>query len=109
MASKKNATESAGTSAKKYDNTLWSKPHKRAKGYAAERKNMAHAAGAKKGQPLTDYESGLRSGYLQCQHDHAGFWKYRKARELGYTKREASEMSKKPWDKDTPPKEKKGA
>ena len=94
---------------KKYDNSKWSKPNERAKGYAAERKQKVHAVGGKKGQPLTEYEAGLRSGYLQSQHDHAGFWKYRQALELGYSKSEAKRMSKKPWDKNTPPKKKKGA
>ena len=92
-----------------YDNSKWSKPNERAKGYAAERKRKVHAVGKKKGQPLTEYEAGLRSGYLQSQHDHAGFWKYRQALELGYSKSEAKKMSKEPWDKNTPPKKKKGA
>ncbi len=97
------ATESSET---KYDNSKWSIPSKRAELYATERKQKVHALGKKKGQPLTEYEAGMRSAYLQCQHDHAGFWKYKKALELGYSKKEAGEMSKKPWDKNTPPKKK---
>ena len=92
---------------KQYDNSKWSKPNERAKSYAAERKKKIHHYGEKKGKPLTEYEAGLRSGYLQSQHDHAGFWKYKKALELGYSKAEAAEMSKNPWNKNTPPKEKK--
>ena len=109
MANKKKAGEAAAEEPKKYDNSKWSKPSQRARGYAAERKNQAHAVGKKKGQPLTEFEAGLRSGYLQNQHDQACFWKYRKALELGYSKKEAGEMSKKRWNKDTPPKEKKSA
>ncbi len=96
------------SSERAYNNDLWRIPSMRAKDYAEERKKQLHTRGQKKGKKLTDYESGLRSGYLQCQHDHAGQWKYSKALELGYNKSEAGEMSKKPWDKNTPPK-KKGA
>ena len=109
MASRKKSEAEATEEPKKYDNSKWSKPNERAKGYAAERKNQTHAVGKKKGQPLTEYEAGLRSGYLQSQHDHACFWKYRQALELGYSKSEAKRMSKQPWNKDTPPKKKKSA
>ena len=109
MATNKKSGEKPAEASGQYDNSKWSKPSQRAKGYAAERKNQAHAVGKKKGQPLTEYEAGLRSGYLQSQHDHACFWKYRQALELGYSKSEAKRMSKKPWDKNTPPKKKKGA
>ena len=44
----------------------WSVPSKRAKGYASERKNKVHEHGPKIGKELTDYEAGLRSGYLQA-------------------------------------------
>jgi hypothetical protein len=50
----------------------WRVPHKRAKGYAEERKAKVHKWGPKEGKELTDYEAGIRSGYLQCQGDHAG-------------------------------------
>ena len=109
MASRKKSEAEATEEPKQYDNSKWSKPNERAKGYAAERKQKVHAVGKKKGQPLTEYEAGLRSGYLQSQHDHASFWKYRQALELGYSKSEAKKMSKEPWNKDTPPKKKKGA
>ncbi|MEG2687969.1 MAG: hypothetical protein RSA24_02240, partial [Clostridia bacterium] len=59
----------------------WSVPSKRAKGYAAERKAKVHQHGPKEGKELTDYEAGIRSGYLQCQTDHAGIYKYKKAKE----------------------------
>ncbi len=109
MANRKTSEEAPAEAPKQYDNSKWSIPSKRAKLYATERKQKIHAAGRKKGQPLTDYEAGMRSAYLQCQHDHAGLWKYRKALELGYSKSEAKKMSKQPWDKDTPPKKKKSA
>ena len=73
----------------------WSVPHKRAKGYASERKNKVHEHGSKEGKQLTDYEAGLRSGYLQCQSDHAGFYKYKKALEEGKSAQEAAKISRK--------------
>ena len=72
----------------------WSVPTKRAKGYAEERKNKVHQHGKKEGQPLTDYEAGLRSGYLQAQSDHAGLFKYKKALEEGKSKSEAKKISR---------------
>ena len=56
----------------------WAVPSKRAKRYASERKSGQHHYGRKKGRKLTDFEAGLRSGYLQCQSDHAGIYKYKK-------------------------------
>ncbi len=73
----------------------WSIPSKRAKGYAEERKVKVHKWGQKEGKQLTDYESGIRSGYLQCQSDHAGMYKYKKALEEGKTKKEAIAISRK--------------
>lgn len=55
----------------------WRVPSKRAKSYAEERKAKVHQHGPKEGKPLTDYEAGMRSGYLQCQTDHAGIYKYK--------------------------------
>ena len=78
----------------KYDNTKWSVPSKRAKGYAEERKVKVHKWGEKKGKQLTDYESGIRSGYLQAQSDHAGLYKYKKALAEGKSKSEAAEISR---------------
>lgn len=59
----------------------WMVPHKRAKRYAEERKAKVHQRGPKEGKELTDYEAGIRSGYLQCQTDRAGIYKYKKAKE----------------------------
>ncbi len=55
----------------------WKTPSKRAKGYAEERKAKVHKWGPKEGKELTDYEAGIRSGYLQCQTDHAGIYKFK--------------------------------
>ena len=57
----------------------WFSPNKRAKSYAEERKAKVHMHGEKEGKELNDYESGLRSGYLQCQSDHAGLYRYKLA------------------------------
>lgn len=76
------------------DERRWSVPNKRAKNYAEERKTKVHQHGDKEGNPLTDYEAGLRSGYLQCQSDHAGIYKYKKALAEGKTKAEARKISR---------------
>jgi len=67
----------------------WSIPRKRATKYAADRKAKVHTAGPKEGKPLTDFEAGIRSGYLQCQSDHAAIYKYKKVLNEGGTKAEA--------------------
>lgn len=72
----------------------WSVPSKRAKGYAEERKAKVHKHGEKEGKQLTDYEAGLRSGYLQAQSDHAGLFKYKKALGEGKSKAEAKKISR---------------
>ncbi|MGN0961757.1 MAG: hypothetical protein ACI4PF_06155 [Christensenellales bacterium] len=72
----------------------WLVPNKRAKSYADERKSKVHQRGQKEGQELTDYEAGLRSGYLQCQSDHAGLYKYKTALDNGKTKAEAKAISR---------------
>ena len=77
----------------KYNKRRWAIPSKRAKGYAEERKAKVHTKGPKEGKPLTDYEAGIRSGYLQCQTDHAGLFKYKKALSEGKSKAEAREIS----------------
>ena len=77
----------------KYNKRRWSVPSKRAKGYAEDRKEKVHTYGPKKGEELTDYEAGMRSGYLQCQTDHAGLYKYMKAIAEGHDKKTAAEMS----------------
>ena len=71
----------------------WSVPSKRAKGYAEDRKAKVHTYGPKEGNELTDYEAGMRSGYLQCQSDHAGLYKYKKALADGKSKQEAKKIS----------------
>ena len=48
----------------------------------------------KEGKELTDFEAGIRSGYLQCQGDHAGLYKYKKALSEGKSKSEAREISR---------------
>lgn len=72
----------------------WSVPNKRAKSYAEERKSKVHQHGSKEGKELTDFEAGLRSGYLQCQSDHAGLFKYKKALDEGKSKSEAKRISR---------------
>ena len=72
----------------------WSVPSTRAQGYASERKNKVHEHGPTEGKELTDYEAGLRSGYLQAQSDHAGLYKYKKALDEGKTKEEAKRISR---------------
>lgn len=72
----------------------WLVPNKRAKSYADERKAKVHQGGQKEGKELTDYEAGLRSGYLQCQSDHAGIYRYKSAMDAGYSKSEAKRFSR---------------
>ncbi|MBQ7897432.1 MAG: hypothetical protein IJ323_03310 [Clostridia bacterium] len=83
----------------KYNQRRWAVPTKRAKNYAEERKAKVHQRGPKEGQELTDYEAGIRSGYLQCQTDHAGVYKYKKAISEGKSKAEAREISQKKMGK----------
>lgn len=71
----------------KYNKRRWSVPSKRAKGYAADRKAKVHTYGPKEGKELTDFEAGIRSGYLQAQSDHAGMYKYKKALDEGKSKK----------------------
>ena len=78
----------------KYDERRWTVPSKRAKSYAEERKAKVHQHGPKEGKELTDYEAGMRSGYLQCQSDHAGMYKYKKALAEGKSKAEAKRISR---------------
>ena len=96
-----------------YDNKTrrWSVPTKRAKSYAEERKSKVHHHGQKEGKELSLYEQGLRSGYLQCQSDHAGLYKYKTAIAEGKTKAQAKAISrrigKEPEVKETKTKSKK--
>lgn len=93
---KKDMPEQSATEQKnsKYNKKRWSVPSKRAKGYAEERKVKVHKWGPKEGKELTDYEAGIRSGYLQCQSDHAGIYKYKKALSEGKSKAEARAISR---------------
>ena len=72
----------------------WTKPNQRAKGYADERKAKVHMFGDKQGQPLSDYAAGLRSGYLMCQSDHAGLFRYKQAMQAFNDKEYATKFSR---------------
>ena len=73
----------------------WMTPSKRAKGYAEERKLKAFKYNkAKVNTEFTDYDAGVRSGYLLCQSDHAGAYKYSKALSEGKTKAQAKKISR---------------
>lgn len=72
----------------------WLKPSKRAQGYAEERKAKVHKFGKKKGEELDDYNKGLRSGYLLCQSDHAGMFRYKQAMTATNDKAYAQKFSK---------------
>ena len=86
-------TNSTAETGNKYNSRRWAGPTKRAKGYAEDRKARVHKHGPKEGKELTDYEAGIRSGYLQAQTDHAGLFKYKKALAEGKTKAEARAIS----------------
>ncbi len=72
----------------------WTVPNKRAKGYAEDRKAKVHTYGPNVGKELSEYQLGLRSGYLQAQSDHTGMYKYKKALEEGKTKAQARAISR---------------
>ena len=67
------AGKSSSGNGGKYNSRRWYIPSKRAKSYADER--------------------SIRSGYLQCQTDHSGIYKYKKALAEGKSKQEAREIS----------------
>lgn len=79
--------------ANKYNRRRWSVPSNRAKAYAEDRKAKVHTYGPKKGKELSEFEAGMRSGYLQAQSDHCGLYKYKKALAEGKSKAEAKEIS----------------
>lgn len=89
----KKTNEGSNFGSSKYNRRRWQIPSKRAKGYAADRKARVHTYGPKEGQELTDFEAGIRSGYLQAQSDHAGIFKYKKALSEGKSKEEARAIS----------------
>ena len=86
----------------------WLSPKKRAQGYAEERKKGIHERGPNKDQPLDDYNKGLRSGYMLAQSDNAGLYRYKQAREAGFTKEEAQAFSREKGTKLPEKTEKKG-
>lgn len=89
MAKNENATNNNYNSERR-----WTVPSKRAKGYAEDRKAKVKTYGPNAGDQLSDYQLGLRSGYLQCQSDHAGMYKYKKALNEGKSKSEAKKISR---------------
>lgn len=84
----------SGASAPNYKERKWMKPSERAKGYAEERKLKVHKFGKKQGEELTDYDSGFRSGYLLCQSDHAGMFRYKQAMDATNDKKYAKQFSR---------------
>lgn len=106
MAKKKDEVKVCEKQIKSYKKRLWTKPKNRAEQYANELKNNVHnspytrtrrdgtvVVPKKNGQELTDIEKGVRMGYLQCQSDHAGTYKYTKARQDGFDKGQAKTIS----------------
>lgn len=91
---KNSATAPVSESAETPRTRRWMRPSKRAGGYAKERKENRHTRGEKKGEELDDYNKGLRSGYLLCQSDHAGAFKYGEAIKAGKSKEEAAIISR---------------
>jgi len=73
----------------------WTTPKKRAAKYVEDRRAKVHTKGPKEGKPLTDFEAGIRSGYLQCQSDHAGIFKYKEALSEGKSREQALKISQK--------------
>ena len=84
----------AASTSDKYNKRRWTLPSKRAAGYANDRKAKVHTYGPKEGKPLTDFEAGIRSGYLQCQSDHTGIFRLKEAFEHGLPKEKAIEYSR---------------
>ncbi len=93
MATKQKETTTEQTT-RDYSERRWMSPHKRAKGYAEERKAKVHKFGDKQGETLDDYNKGLRSGYLLCQSDHAGQYRYKQAMDAFNDKEYARKFSR---------------
>ena len=107
MAEKKSAPAKAPAT----NTRRWETPSYRAAYYAVERKTKVHMRGQKNGHELTPTEATFRSGYLQCQGDHAASYKYHKAIAEGKTKQEATLISQSVNSRPAqlpPPKKKKG-
>ncbi len=83
--------------AKSNKNKNWFTPSKRAASYSEDRKGKVYSWGEKEGQQLSNTQLSYRSGYLRCQSDHAGEFKYHQALDAGFTKEEAAQLSRKPW------------
>ena len=98
MPARKNGSGTSGNSGgtRRYDNTQrrWFHPGKRAAGYAAERKAKVHQRGPKEGLELSEYDKGVRSGYLLARSDEAGMYKYKKALNEGKSVQEARTISR---------------
>ena len=98
MANKKTTeaqTPQTDTSNPRYDpdKRYWKVPKNRAENYAKELKAKVHTQGKYEGEQLTDKQKALRSGYLQCQSDHAATYKYKKALAEGKSKAEAAAIA----------------
>jgi hypothetical protein len=99
MAKETNKPEEVRTPEGTQQKRRWSVPSKRAKKYADDRRAKVHTLGPKEGKPLTEYEAGIRSGYLQCQSDHASTFKYKDALSKGKSKQEAAAAAIAPYKK----------
>ena len=86
-------TEPSENKKRDYSKRRWMIPSKRAKGYAEERNKGVHMRGEKNGEELSDFDKGLRSGYLLSQSDGTGIYKYKKALAEGKTKNQAKVIS----------------
>lgn len=75
------------------DRRYWKVPKNRAANYAKELKEKVHTQGKHEGKELSDRDRSLRVGYLQCQSDHAGTYKYKKALNEGKSKSEAAAIA----------------
>ncbi len=95
MAKKDNAAVESqkSNSTRDYNKRRWMVPSKRAKGYAEERKKGVYMRGEKNGEELSEYDKGLRSGYLLSQSDGTGIYKYKKALAEGKSKNQAKVIS----------------
>ena len=86
MAEDQNIQATGGAqSAKKKDwdpnRRYWKRPKDRGKQYAEELRAKVHTDKYHEGEELTEYDKGVRSGYLQCQSDHTGAYTYKKVAE----------------------------
>lgn len=98
MPEKRNDSGTSGNSGgtRKYDNTKrrWFHPGKRAERFASERKSGVYQNKKKEGQQLTEYDKGVRSGYLLARSDEAGMFKYKQALEYGMSPDDAAAISR---------------